>query len=327
MINRLSYIFLTPLLGLSAALLFVLSSRDVQNYRNLYDASFDFSIGNLVWVEPGWLFLFFAFRNIDFPFELLTTLIILFVFCFKSHFMYRHSTGYLYSLLFYSVWFLPLHDATQLRISVTIVFLFYSCYSLSLGRHTTSVFMIFLALLFHYSAISFILFHLSHYFQTRLLKLSLQMYLSLLFITSLTVGLAGGGLINIINQLVDTSILSKLQLYIARGDTNSIFTPKSLFAVVSSLFFISNVKLLKLNDFEKLCLHLYILGTCSYFLFIDVSILSTRVSEIFFTFLIFLLPKFVRAFKEVSVAQLILILFAFIIGYYYFFYVGLFHEH
>lgn len=325
MISRYSFLVLTPLLSFIASLLFVLSSRDVHNYRNAYHNINDFSVASFAWIEPGWVFLFYVFKNLNFSFDLFAILTVCLVFFLKSHFIYRHSTGYLYSIIIYSVWFLPLHDATQLRISATIVCLFYSSFLLSQGRNTASVLVILLSLLLHYSALFFLALNLSNYLQKRLVRISFPSYLSILMVASLTISFMGG-MTGIIVQFIDSPLFLKLQNYISRGDTNDIFTPKSLFAIVSSLFFVSNFNRLRLNEFEKVCLHTYILGTCSYFFFIDISIISTRVSELLFTQLIFLAPKFVRSFKEVPISQFILILTAFIIGYYYFVHIGLFHE-
>lgn len=324
MINRTAFFLFTPILCISACILFINFSRDVENYRSLFTYLSEISIFNLVWIEPFWLF-YFHYSSKIFDFNFAASIIIVITVAIKSFVIFKLSSSYIYSILIYSSWFFILQDATQIRVSLSLVPLIFSAYNLSYGRNKKSIVFLITATMIHYSAGSFLIVYFSHWLYMKLNKyITFSSYLILMMAISLILGSIG--LAKIVFVVSDVISIPKAQDYLNQASPVSIFSPKVVFTFLFFLFFLINLKRFKFDHFEFLCLHIYTLGLCFYFSFAELGVVAVRLSELCFFFLIFLAPSAVRAIKQIHLSQLILFFLVLCFLFYYILYIGMFFD-
>lgn len=325
MIKKYIFIIATPLMALAASFLFLFASRDVDNYRSLYEIPLEISLESMAWVEPFFLIIFYHSNNLGFSFELLSLIIVSLAIFSKSVILYKYSQNYLASIIVFLPWFFLLQDSTQLRIAIALVFVLLAFISLSKDKVFLFFVWVLLGSLFHYSVLMFLILYFSVFLKNNLFsKLSYKKYLFALLLLSICIGLSGG-LASVLISFVPDNMALKLGHYIEKGVSVSFFSLKAIFSFVVILFFLVNFRRLACSKIELLALHAFIMGFLVYSIFLDIAVLSVRGSEIFFLFLVFLAPVFFRSFKEKELSMFFLIIYFSSFVTYYFLIEGLFH--
>ena len=228
--------------------------------------------------------------------------------CLKFNGILRYSIFPLFSILVYYSGFFLLHEMTQIRAGVAAGFLFLLIEPLLKRDLIKFLLIIFIASLFHYSALAFIFLWLINnnskslkYFGL-LIPLALLFYyfkFDIFFIFQYFPQNEAKDKFDVYQNVKDTGILSEVNL----------FNLLTIFRIFLAYFLLHNHNILisKCNA-VSIFLKIYFLAIFFQILLIDISAVSGRISELFFVVEIILLPTIILLFKETKIIKTSLIL-------------------
>ncbi len=212
----------------------------------------------------------------------------------KFHLINEHSKDKWLSLAFFSSYFFILLDATQIRFSIAIAFVYLGLHFLAENRKLLFVVIVFLsAVMFHMSILAFIIMLLftsnkSLYWLFGMIVLAIVLYPVNLYVFFLDVV---GGVVNHFD--INGTFLNKVHTYLLRqGQTPApllgMFRPIML--LLYACAFVVFQKRRGFNTYEILCYNAFILSIFFYISLKDVVILQVRFTDMFGFSLVFLVP-------------------------------------
>ena len=309
-----------------SVILFLGFGRDTENYRNFYESLSVFDESNFIWIEPGFLLIAYLLKAISFPFESFIAFFLLVIVSFKVSLICKVSRNAFVSVMYYLSWFLLLHDSTQIRLAAAVTFLMLSLIALSKGHYGRYLALVCAGTLFHYSALLF-LFILPFRIlaeRSERVPLLIGMITLLSFVIAQAGGIAGR-LVDFLAQWIPgVYFFHKLSIYKDAGGAVGLLSFKNLFVLTIIWSTLLLYRKMKLTELEVVSLLSITTGFTIYALFLDFEVLSVRGSEIFLFPIIFLMPAFLRAFKQKMSMFLVISLFPLLILSYYLFHIELF---
>ena len=314
--NNYLLLVIVILLGLFAGLRGENVAKDYESYEIIFDFIHTLSTENdgifLPLFEPGFVAVVLFFRSL-FDVNYLLTIMVFFgllTVTLKVFAINRLSSFPYLAILFYFTHFFFLHEMTQIRIGFASAIFFISLVFYLKGQKVKFILMIFLATLFHYSAIFYLLLLLlkSKYFNRYL-------YLSLIII-ALILGYLKIPFLDFLGSVDPANISGKLNNYtemVESGIAESLnfFNVLTLLDIVISLYFIFAIpkSLLIKDKIINLSLKCNILSIFFLAFLSGVPSIAFRVSELFGLASIFLYSSLVKylPFGKLNILATILI--------------------
>jgi hypothetical protein len=298
--------------GSIATFIFLNFSRDVENYRSLYDRVSEVDLYWLSSLEPSSLLLFYLASSLNLDFMWFIGVLLTIALYAKLSVLRNFSNNYLISLLFYLSWFYLLHDATQFRLALATPFFLMSFYFTSSKEYLKAYIFGLVGISFHYS-ISFYIFFIAFNHLVTSFDLKRQ---NILLITLLLLSLIifyFGGIASLLINIGQAYIPEKILLYFERGGIIGIsFKQGFILTMIILILPFSN----SLDDLEKLAFRSVIFSMICNLVFSDLPILAVRLSELFFLPFLFILPTLVKKYKPKEVSKVVLFLLCFLIFFY-----------
>lgn len=286
---------------------------DYLSYIDIYTSSLNSSYVDIR-IEPFYYLINYAFVSLGIDFQVLLVIIAFLLVPAKIIFIKDYSPNFLLSIWIYICIIFILYDFIAIRQGIAFSFILLSYYSIVQRNFKKYFFMIFIASLFHFSAIILLLIYpiVIRQYRTIFLYLALSIIFCLNFF-QIQIGLATLILENI---GLPAFTLEKLNAYSIAEDT-SFLSIKQLFIGV---LFVSMYKYLK--DFKPHILpmvNIYILGMILSTLLSDIGQISYRLRWYFFIYEIVLIPIFLYylfyKFKSIFMYVCIVCVFAIIYGF------------
>jgi hypothetical protein len=300
---------------------------DSVNYQNLIALNLDPDEFNLIDKEPGfWLILLFSrllfVDQLQGLFVVFASLsVILKLICIK-----KYSSIPMLSVLLYISFFYVLHELTQIRTGIATAIFLFALYDLSSGERTKFFIKIFIASLFHYSAIV-----------AFLLPIIISRSRVGFFITIPFIGILGyylSPIVDIFNLVVTFAsgsfgegLLEKIVIYqqlLEIGEHNKInvYNLLCVFLLFSHIYISISIKSIQ-NNFALLLYKVQALSIFSFFFAQSIPVVAFRISEFLSVGLIILYPLIVSTTTSrgsikrtmlVSILLVILVVYFFVIS-------------
>lgn len=280
--------------------------RDYMEYAVFFSAgeeNFKFEFGfqwfvhifNAITYEP--LFFFFIFALISVSLRL--------------SFLYKYAPFFWISVVVYLSNIYILHDMIQLRAAIASVALLWSTIYIYQKRLKPFILIVVLASLFHYSAIAIIPFYFLSSKRAKwvyfIIPLSYVLYL---------LGIRIGTLV----QYIPVDFVQKLyDLYtksaIYKEETVNVFNALQIFRCILFYVILYYSKIiLNHSQYINLYLKIYALGLSAIILLSDIPTFAFRISELYQSIEILLVPLLVYAFKSRIIGKSIVIFIAYVIA-------------
>jgi len=215
----------------------------------------------------------------------------------SSYLIFKKSLMPLLSLFTFVIIFYPKFGLIQIRDGASIIFLWIMCFSYINNKKVISYISFLFAVLTHYAAIVFVIIYLLNK-----KKINIVYYLFLPFL-----GIFIGKALNInffyfIANYLPVFIKFKLLTYITLLEYDNMFNKIHIFNTyvlfISFIYYLS-LFLIKYKD-VYLTIYIKIIGIAlfGWFFFQALPVISFRLSNDFFSFMIFLIPYVVYSFKK-----------------------------
>jgi len=274
-------------------------SRDSLNYINAFSFQTDNLFDNIAFLEPSFILISKLLLTVGLDAFYLFLTYSLISISIKIYVISKYSKLPLLSFVFYLSYFYLLQDCTQIRISTAIAFFLISLIYFSKNKIFKANIFLFIASLFHYSALILFIFNFINSG-----KYNTKMYY-LILITTVTLYTMNISIINIIISnsafLESFQIFHKLIYYATQtevtGNKISIINAKTLLMMLIVSFILFYNQKLNLNKFEILSFKSVFMALILYILFIDLPQLAVRISELLMFPLIFLVPSIFKVLK------------------------------
>jgi hypothetical protein len=213
------------------------------------------------------------------------------------------SSFWMLSLVLYISYSYTLHDLTQIRVGAAIGFILLSLPYLYERNLPTFLFLIALATLFHYSAITMLVLWLF-----KPLTINRWLYLALLILSYVSVRYVEATIIYIFSFFPEIFQARALNYNNDFGGALNIFNTWQLMrCAISIIFLIYADKLITYNKYSILLVKIYVTGTAMYVLLSSNAAFSTRFSDIFFAFDILSIPLLIHLFRFHLIGKLVVI--------------------
>ena len=221
--------------------------------------------------------------------------------------IFKYSNFILGSIIVYISNFFILHEFTQIRAGVAAAFILLSYKYLLNKQYYKYVIFILIAFTFHYTAILFlpILF-----LNCRSIN-KLIWFFILLF--SLLLVLYGYTFSHLLSYFSFGPLIFRLNLHSSQNnsilvDNVNIFNTLFLIRISIALYLLYNINFLyNLNTYSILFIKVYIIGLSAFLLFSDLTVISFRISELFYIVEIILFPMLIYLFKPIKMSKIIFI--------------------
>lgn len=222
----------------------------------------------------------------------------------KMKAIYRIAEFPFLSLLIYFTTLFFLQDLTQIRTGVAVGFIFFSFIALNEQKNIKFFLLILLASLFHYSSLLFVIsFFLN---KERINKL---LYLLIVFVPIL-LNISGHVFVDFLTSFNLGIYTEKLNDYIIakswlKEDIN-LFNFSIIFQLIMSIVFIFISEKAE-NRYAILFTKLFCIGIAIFYVFSFSPTLSFRLSELFTSVQVFLIPLLIKFFKPKLFAEIIIV--------------------
>ncbi len=284
-------IFLFSVFLIIIAILRPSTLRDYNNYRDFFnysrDERFEITAHLFRFVSPSFIIFLFLYAFIAIT--------------IKLYAIKENSSFHLLSIITYISTSYVLHDFIQIRVSCAIAIFLYSIKFLNNKKYIKYCLCIFIAFLFHKSALVFLIVPI---FNTKKFRSAFWIFLIL---------------ISYILYFLNFSILNFLTLFIPQSSyiivtiknhmdvSANVFNINQLIRIVVFIYFLFNLK--QYDSKKYILLKVYAISIISLPFFGNISVLAYRLSEMLGTVIILLLPDIITVSKNKKVGYLLFLLF------------------
>lgn len=241
------------------------------------------------------LFLVFAFLGVLFKIKAIKEL----------------SPFWLLSILVYYSQFFLLHEMTQIRAGVASGLLLLSIPSIREKHFLNFLKYVFLASLFHYSALVFLpLYFINHN------KINVSLYVIIL-VGSIMLFVLNVSIHPLFNLFGENPITQRYFIYVnayslGKNTEHNPFNVLILLHIVVSMFLLWKAKDMALkNKYSIILIKIYIFSTAVFYLFSDMPVFAVRFYEMLTIVEIILIPCIINTFKQKNLASYGVVLYAF----------------
>ncbi|MCS6209212.1 EpsG family protein [Shewanella baltica] len=299
----------TILSSLVAAFFSILKPIDLLPDMSVYKMNFDIiTQGGVVAIEPTYILLSKFASSVGSNFYFVIFIYAIFSVYIKLRVIHQFNKRY-YLFFLYICSYLILHEFIQIRVGLAISFLFCS-YLFSLKRQFYKMFIFFvLAILFHVSALIFVVLYLLALYIVKSDFLIKALFLSVLFF--FIVAVSGGGDLNFLASFLPGGLKEKYYIYVEmQSYLNESF---NLLSVKLVLFYIIIVLYLaridRVSQKDKVLVVTFLLFLMLGFFFVSLPAFAFRTIEIVSPFIIFLIASINDYYKSrwVNIISLVFI--------------------
>lgn len=242
----------------------------------------------------------------------------------KFHIIKKYSLFPLISLLIYFCNYYFLHEMTQVRIGVSIAFAIISLYYWTVGVKRYYYIYLFIAFLFHYSSLVFLI---VHFLPNKKIKNKELIIYFAVIAASYVLYFLHLGMASLFSYIPIGFVQEKFSSYSQKLELGNVVAVNVFSSMqLIKLFVITVISIyipesIKKNNFFNLMFRFYIYSCICWVLFFDIPVFAIRLSELFGFAEIFILPCLILLSRNKMVGLvLITVLSVFI------FYVNIFHN-
>jgi hypothetical protein len=272
---------------------YVNAFKSINNFNLYYEPSF-IIISNLIKLvssNPLILFIIFSILGVTLKFKAI----------------FEYSNFVLGSIIVYISNFFILHEYTQIRVGVASALILLSLKYLLNKQYNIYIIFILIAFTFHYTAILLLpILFLNSQSINKLIWFFILLFSLLLVFNGYTFA-------NFLNIFTFGPLSFIFNTHV--NQNNSILTDKvNIFNIIFiirisiALFLLYNIDFLNyINPYSILLIKIYIIGLISFLLFSDITVISFRISELFYVVEIILFPMLIYLFKPIKMSKIIFI--------------------
>lgn len=290
-----SFILLLPIATIHSLYL----SLDSQNYREAFE----------FYNETRWNLFFNQLKEIEAFYLLIAKLYptdqLIYIFTIvsglsiflKLTLISKTSKIYAASIIFYLTYYFPIHEGTQIRVSLAVAIAYWGVFSWTQNKKIIGGILVFLSgIFFHYSLLTLLpaLFILSkkctRYLIASWVILITLYFLDITFLPTLKYAI----------EFLSTHNISynKILIYVSTTDPNSKPYSIQILILLTSTIFVYYKRKEELNNFQHACFNLLLFSFCILVALTGESILQNRISQIYRFSIVFIIPLYYTTLKE-----------------------------